>query len=141
MARPGTKRGILFTICFLFDPLVFAATVALAARRLLQDLCKANKGWDEPLSGDFLSKGSAWNTDLLLTKSIYRSHFLPDGEPLQCKLQFHVFSDASEVGYGVSSYFRNEYIGKDRKAPVKCVSIPRLELQSAVLAAQMYELL
>ena len=47
--RPETKRGILCTVCSLFDPLGFAAPVALAVRGLVQDLWKANVGWDEPL--------------------------------------------------------------------------------------------
>jgi hypothetical protein len=57
-----------------------------------------------------------------------------------------VFLDASEVGYGSSSYLRVEYpdgrvhctfvLGKARNAPVKFVGIPRLELQAAVLATR-----
>ena len=83
--------------------------------------------------------------------SIPRSYFLSDGDPRQCKLQLHVFSDASEIGYGASSYLRSEYpdgrvhcafiIGKARNAPVKFVSIPRLELQAAVLATRMFKML
>lgn len=42
--RPETKRGILSIVCFLFDPLGFAAPVALAARGFVQDLWKANVG-------------------------------------------------------------------------------------------------
>ncbi|KAL9975233.1 hypothetical protein ACROYT_G012367 [Oculina patagonica] len=106
--RPETKRGILSTVCSLFDPLGFAGPVALAARCLVQDLWKANLGWDEPLN-------------------------------------------ASEVGYGTSSYLRVEnpdgrvhcafVMGKARNAPVKFVSIPRLELQAAVLATRMCKML
>ena len=59
----------------------------------------------------------------------------------KCKLQLHIPSDASEVGYGTSAYLRVEdltdvihcsfVMGKARNAPVKFVSIPRLELQAA----------
>ena len=56
LVRPEIKRGILSTVCSLFDPLGVAAPVALSARRLVQDLWKANIGWDEPLSEEFLSK-------------------------------------------------------------------------------------
>ena len=52
--RPETKRGMLSTFCSLFDPLGYAAPVALAARSLVQDLWKANVGWDEPLGEEFL---------------------------------------------------------------------------------------
>lgn len=56
LVRPETKRGILSTVCLLFDPLGFAAPVALSSRRLIQDLWKDNIGWDEPLSEECLSK-------------------------------------------------------------------------------------
>ena len=79
------------------------------------------------------------------------SYFLQDSDPRDCKLQLHVFSDASEVGYVVSSYLRAEYpdgrihctfvMGKARNAPVKFVSIPRLELQAAVLATRVCKML
>ena len=36
--HPETKRGILSTVCSLFNPLGFTAPVALAARSLVQDL-------------------------------------------------------------------------------------------------------
>ena len=60
-------------------------------------------------------------------------------------LQLHHFCDASEVGYGTATYLRVTYsdgtvecafvIGKSRDAPMKTVSIPRHELQGALLAA------
>ena len=61
---PETKRGILSTVCSLLDPLGFAASVALAARSSVQDLWKANVGWDEPLGEEFLSKWRSWKTQL-----------------------------------------------------------------------------
>ena len=41
--------------CSLLDPLGFAAPVALTTLCVVQDLWKANVGWDEPLSNEFLS--------------------------------------------------------------------------------------
>ena len=87
----------------------------------------------------------------LVVRVVHPSVLFPVGDPRQCKLQLHVFSDASEIGYGASSYLRSEYtegrvhcafiIGKARNAPVKFVSIPRLELQAAVLATRMFKML
>ena len=58
----------------------------------------------------------------------------------------HHFSDASESGYGQASYLRIEIengdmhccliFGKSRVAPVKYVSIPRLELTTATLSVK-----
>ncbi|KAK3727752.1 hypothetical protein QZH41_005216 [Actinostola sp. cb2023] len=62
-------------------------------------------------------------------------------------LQLHHFCDASEDGYGTVTYLRTEYpdgfikcsfvTGKSKTAPIKSVSIPRLELQGALLAARV----
>ena len=62
-------------------------------------------------------------------------------------LELHNLSDASEAGYGSVSYLRITYpdgnvecsfvAGKSRNAPLKTVTISRLELQAAVLAVRM----
>ncbi|GAA53457.1 hypothetical protein CLF_110267, partial [Clonorchis sinensis] len=64
--------------------------------------------------------------------------------------ELHIFSDASEVGYGSVVYLRcirssgmvccNFLIGKSRVAPMKPVTIPRLELQAAVLSVRLKSL-
>ena len=108
--RPKTKHGILSIVCSLFDPLGFAAPVALAARSLVQDLWKANVGWDKTLGEEFLSKWRSRKSQLpsLSQLRIPRSYFLQDSDARDCKLQLHVFLDASEVGYGASSCLRAE---------------------------------
>ena len=65
-------------------------------------------------------------------------------------MQIHHFIDASSYGYGACSYLRLVdhsgsiclyfFMGKSRLAPIKSVSIPRLELTAAVLAARLDEL-
>lgn len=108
---------------------------------------------DKPLSKESLLKWRSWKTQLpsLSQLRIPQSYFLPDGDPQEGKLQLHVFSDASEVGHGSSSYLRIEYpdgrvhctfvMGKVRNAPVKFISISRLGLQAAVLATCMCKML
>ena len=59
------------------------------------------------------------------------------------------FSDASQYGYGQSSYLRlvsesgkvscSFVIGKARVAPLKKLTIPRLELTAATVSAKMSE--
>jgi len=64
--------------------------------------------------------------------------------------QIHHFSDASSYGYGACSYLRlvdesgsicvSFLMGKSRLAPIKSISIPKLELTAAVLAVRLDEL-
>lgn len=65
------------------------------------------------------------------------------------KLQLHGFADASQRAYGVCIYIRstNEddhqsilLCSKSRVAPVQVISLPRLELCSAVLLAKLYKI-
>ncbi|XP_055615074.1 uncharacterized protein LOC129761378 [Toxorhynchites rutilus septentrionalis] len=61
-------------------------------------------------------------------------------------LQLHVFADASETAYGCVAYFRAIVRGevrcalvmsRSKVAPLKQISIPRLELLAAVLGARL----
>lgn len=65
--------------------------------------------------------------------------------------QLHHFSDASESGYGTATYLRMQNVkemvhiaflfGKARVAPLKAVTIPRLELTAAVVAVRVDRML
>ncbi|XP_062541149.1 uncharacterized protein LOC134209181 [Armigeres subalbatus] len=65
------------------------------------------------------------------------------------KLQLHTFVDASEVAYAAVSYFRitnpdgvvecNLSATKTKVAPLKPLSVPRLELQAAVLGIRLMQ--
>lgn len=147
--HPETKRGILSTICSLDDPLGFATPVTPTARSLIQDLWKAKIDWDQLLDDHFLDRWRSWNSQLpsLSELRIPRNYFLPETEFSECQMQLHIFSDASEIGYGASSYLQARYpdstihcsfvMGKVRNAPVKFTSIPRLELRAAVLSTRI----
>ena len=68
-------------------------------------------------------------------------------DPSFGQVQFHFFADASQDAYGVVAYLRvcdcrgkvncSFLIGKARLAPIKTVSIPRLELTAATLAVKL----
>ena len=148
MKKPDTMRGVLSTICTIFDPLNFVAPVMLVAKKIMQELWRKKYSWDEQLEGDILQRWQNWKKSL---------HFLSDVTVPRCyfsklehegsTLEVHNFSDASEAGYGSVSYLRIAYpngsvecsfvAGKSRNAPLKTVTIPRLELQAAVLVVRM----
>ena len=45
--RPNTRRGILSLTSSVYDPLGFVAPIVLPAKKLLQDLCREKRGWDD----------------------------------------------------------------------------------------------
>ena len=64
-------------------------------------------------------------------------------------IQLHHFSDASEVGYGAASYLRlvNDQgrihcgliMAKSRVAPLKTITVPRMELTAAVVSVKLHK--
>ncbi|XP_065078483.1 uncharacterized protein LOC135701567 [Ochlerotatus camptorhynchus] len=77
---------------------------------------------------------------------IPRCYYQADSSINEARIELHTFVDASELGYAAVSYFRFERNGhvhcaligsKTRVAPLKFVSIPRLELQAAVIGSRL----
>ena len=103
-----TKHGILSSVCSLYDPLGFAAPVDLTVRALIQDIWKAKLDWDQPLEEHYLNCWRSWTTQLSSLSELHipHSYFPSEVDAAKCKLQLHVFFDASEIGYGASAYLR-----------------------------------
>jgi len=82
------------------------------------------------LEEHFLNQWRSWTTQLssLSELRIPRSYFLPDLDAAKCKLQLHVFSDSSDIGYDATAYLRIEdsdgpihpsfVMGKARNVPL-----------------------
>ncbi|XP_033110067.1 uncharacterized protein LOC117111264 [Anneissia japonica] len=50
--HPTTRRGIMATVCSVYDPLEFLAPVMLTGKTILQNVCREGTGWDDPLPED-----------------------------------------------------------------------------------------
>ncbi|KAL9976464.1 hypothetical protein ACROYT_G013771 [Oculina patagonica] len=147
-AKAPMRRGILSVVSSMYDPLGFVAPIMLPAKSLLQSLCKQQYGWDEVISNADSIVWQGWLKELacLRTISVPRC-FKPPGFGAVVNVQLHHFSDASEYGYGAVSYLRmvddkgvihcSFVLGKSRVTPLKVVSIPRLELTTAVVAVKL----
>ena len=148
--KPCTRRGILSTLSTIFDPLGFIAPVLLNGKAILQELCSNNIGWDEPVSEEVRDQWLRWKRELVKIEhlSIPRCYRPTDfGRPVETVL--HHFSDASFQGYGQCSFLRmvnaegkvhcSFVIGKSRVAPIKSITVPRLELTAAVLSVRVSE--
>ncbi|KAL0176849.1 hypothetical protein M9458_029179, partial [Cirrhinus mrigala] len=149
--RPFTRRGILSVISAIYDPLGFLAPVVLSAKRILQDLCREGVGWDSAIPIKYVQRWTNWLEDLHGLEKFEMKRCLKPVEFGEITVaHLHHFSDASEEGYGVVSYLllhngRNMVhsgflMGKARVAPVKSITIPRMELTAATLASRMDQL-
>ena len=146
--KPCTRRGILSTVSSTFDPLGFVAPLLLDGKPILQDLCRHEVGWDDLIPEDIKVKWEKWRSDLLEVQRISIPRcYKPDDFGRVVSAQLHHFSDASVKGYGQCSYLRlvdeNQRVhcsfvmGKSRVAPLKPVTIPRLELTAAVCSVRI----
>ncbi|KAK4324775.1 hypothetical protein Pmani_004615 [Petrolisthes manimaculis] len=134
-------------------PLVHQVTqlLSLRARRLFQQLCKEEKGWDEGLPREKKEQWGRWLNDLPVIKEFNVPRCVIPDENLVKTLQLHYFCDASEYGYGAVAYLRTDklddtvsvdiLLAKSRLAPLKGSTIPRLELAGALEAVRLDKLL
>lgn len=139
---------MLSTTSSVYNALGFLSPVTLSAKMLQQELCRRNCRWDDAIPPDILQQWEVWLQEVKLLSSFKPECCLkPEnfGDPL-CS-QLHHFADASKDGYGTVSYIRLKnsrgedhvtfLLGKARVTPVKAVTIPRLELTAACLAARV----
>ncbi len=143
-----TKREILSQLTSLWDPLGFLAPFVVRAKLIVQELWKLSSGWDEEVPNGLFHVWEQWldEAEKLSEVKIPRALTSRLDSPFERSLQ--VFCDASELAYGVVIYLRNVYsdgtvevrfvAAKTRVAPQRpTLTIPRLELNAAVLAARL----
>ncbi|XP_057372209.1 uncharacterized protein LOC130693104 [Daphnia carinata] len=141
-----TKREILRETSSVYDPFGFLSPVLLQAKLILQAVCRKSVGWDDQLDQTTIDEWQNWAISLskLNPLSVPRC-FYPE-LPKARGVGLHLFADASESAFGAIAYFRFDIpdgvkvsfvMAKARVAPIKYVSIPRLELCAALLAARL----
>ena len=146
--RNPTKREVLRLVMSLFDPLGLLSHYIVKAKILLQDVWRTGQGWDDELSGLPLKKWETWVTQLANIENLKIRRCYSPEMMTATQLQLHLFCDASEQAFSAVAYIRTTsessieislVAAKSRVSPLKPVSIPRLELQAAVLAARLAE--
>jgi len=147
--RPANRRSLLSIVSSVFDPMGFLGPIILPAKILLQELCRKKLTWDEPIPVEFENNFRIWMDDLSKLKSIEIPRcVMPNAEVRRTEL--HHFSDASGHGYGIVSYLRtigdfgchcSLLFAKARCAPLKTMTIPRLELTAATLSVRVDQML
>ena len=119
----------------------------MCMKLLFQELCTAKIGWDEELQDEAKQKWEGWVEELRKAEAITIDRCLYN-DPLEnvSEYQIHGFGDASSKAYCAVVYLvcRTEgrlyarlIASKSRVAPLKTLTIPRLELMSGRLLAQL----
>ena len=142
-----TRRKILSIVSSVFDPLGLVSPYILIGKRILQDLCVSGIGWDDGVAPELESRFKKWMQKLSSLQMINIARCYKSPQMKDFQVEIHTFCDGSSVGYGACSYLRlvpthdsaevKLVFAKSRVAPVKPMTIPRLELCAAVLAVRI----
>ena len=142
-----TKRTLLSLAARLFDPLQLLAPFVVRAKMMLQQAWIDGLDWDEPFPAALGQQARVWAEELPSVESfkIPRCYHKVDDKPI--KTEIHTFTDASSLAYGAVVFIRNLYsdgsvtvrrvLAKAGVAPLKSISIPRLELMGAILGLRL----
>ncbi|XP_039310755.1 uncharacterized protein LOC105197317 [Solenopsis invicta] len=140
-----TKRTVLRQTARLFDPLGWLAPVVINAKLLIQAAWLRRLDWDAPLAAEDVECWRRLRTELPVLEEI-RIPRWSRADSLGALIEMHGFADASERAYGAVLYLRTIadgrawltlLIAKTRVAPLRQVSLPRLELCAAALLARI----
>lgn len=140
-----TKRAMLSDLNRIFDPLGFLSPVLVKGKIFLQQLWSMKIDWDARLPADIQQKWDQFYEGLEQLKELN----IPRKAIPECTkvIDVHGFCDASEEAYGACVYIRSQggdgkwysrlLCAKTRVAPLKGSTIPRLELNGALLLAEL----
>lgn len=147
LSRPVTKRLMLSWAQCLFDPIGFTCPATLYPKLLLQQTWERSIGWDTPVDEEMAKNFRSWMEELPFLTDIKIPRWT--GAEFQNAKQgsIHTFCDASKNAFSAvvflrgirhdGSVFIHLLAAKTRVAPIKKLSIPRLELMAAVIGVRL----
>ncbi|XP_064638357.1 uncharacterized protein LOC135494368 [Lineus longissimus] len=148
MTTVNTKRELLSLVASVFDPFQFLAPLVIRGKIALQGAWMSGKDWDAQLTPDVKKVAKDWIQEMSQAQDLKiprcnRTRPITDVK----HISIHVFSDASQEAYAACCYIRFLYdddttqvtfvAAKARVAPLRAISIPRLELMAAVLGVRL----
>ncbi|XP_036347027.1 uncharacterized protein LOC118756368, partial [Rhagoletis pomonella] len=146
--RSPTKRELLGIAMSMYNPFGLLANVTVGLKLLLQSLWKLRVQWDEKIPYQLEEQWSKWWRSIQSAKRLSVPRCYSAMLPVADDIQLHIFVDASSCAYAAVAYLRVRrankidvtlVCAKSRCAPLKGMTIPRLELQAAVLGCRLKE--
>ncbi|GFV11516.1 DUF1758 domain-containing protein [Trichonephila clavipes] len=140
----NTKRFILQAVGKIFDPLGLISPFTVRMKCLLQVLWKEEIQWDDPLPTHIEKEWKKWCEELPHLRNLKIPRLVLDSTLLEDDVELHSFCDASKKAYGAAIYLRTKsrngisvklVTSKSRVASLNCVTLPKLELLGALVAA------
>lgn len=139
-----TKRYITSEAAKHYDPQGWIAPKTMQAKLFIQEAWRAGSDWDRPLDPQLQQEWKVFYEDLKLIDQLRIPRWLKT--TASSEVQIHMFADASAKAYGVAVYVRTKCDGKwkaqllcsrSKVAPLKTLTIPRLELSAVELSCKL----
>lgn len=141
-----SKRTVLSLTAKLFDPLGWLAPVTVRAKIWIQAAWLLGVDWDDPLPERDALQWRDWQSELPHLGDIRISRWLAS-ETIDCYQKIYGFADASKKAFAAVVYLRTQdkdnqikvslLFAKTKVAPLKQVTLPRLELCAATLLTRL----
>nr|CAI5832998.1 unnamed protein product [Callosobruchus analis] len=142
-----TKRTILSEISRIFDPLGLISPCVILVKILLQELWVHKLSWEDTVPSGI---AEYWKK---LRSDFYQLETLNIQRQIVCReyssIQLHGFCDVSSKAYGAAVYLRSVdasgsvqvslVAAKSSVAPLKALTIPRLELCGALVLVELVQ--
>ncbi|UYV84326.1 hypothetical protein LAZ67_X001851 [Cordylochernes scorpioides] len=142
-----SKRSLLSLIARIYDPLGWMAPLVIIFKIMLQKLWAKGCNWDERLPECIQRQWTGIEGDINQLNIISIPRYIPCRNSI-LTLELHGFCDSSEKAYAAVIYVKScKHDGsidisliasKTKVAPIKALSLPRLELCSALLLANLF---
>ncbi|GFW82094.1 uncharacterized protein TNCV_1170031 [Trichonephila clavipes] len=140
-----TKKSVISPIARIFDLLGLIGPVITRAEILLQSLWQLKLDWNDPLPSNLVSYWKSFIDALESINCLDIPRYCLQDKSIRTEL--HGFPDSSEKAYGAALYLRcintsgeisvRLLCSKSKVAPLKKITIARLELCGAVLLSKL----
>lgn len=142
-----TKRTFLSAAARLYDPLGWLTPCTVVVKMMFQSLWKLHLEWDDAIPDNILIKWNEIRTTMHQLTKVRINRWI--GTTSVCEIEVHGFCDASMDAYAAVVYARvhianqkpsiYNLCAKTKVAPIKVISLPRLELCGAALLVKLIE--
>lgn len=143
-----SKRSILSDISKLFDPLGWLSPCTVLAKVFMQKLWLIKLEWDSQIPDDYKNEWLHIRSQFHTSCSVKIPRWIGLSKDFK-NLSLQGFADASEKAYACVVYIRIEHLddsitcqliaAKSRIAPLKYLSIPKMELNGALLLVKLMD--
>ena len=144
-----SQRKIFSLVCSIFDSLGILSPLTIRFKILLQEIWKLGKKWDEQLPIQISRRLQKILDSYFEMPEIHLTRTLTSLRYSESSAELHIFLDASTAAMAAVAYLRKTHnhsevtetcflIGNCKVAPIKQTSVPKFELEAAVIGVRLH---